>query len=247
MTQPEKEDENRAAFREDARKRSGLMITGPIVATGEIQRPDVQKPDGTIKKKAGAYAFRNDDGLAHGWHMDWSDGRGAKKWSAAKPADLSEDEAKKLKRQHAKMARERNKERERQHAEAAEKAQRRWNAAKPADPDHGYLKSKGIQPHGIRQRGDRLFIPLYRNGAIISYQEIDPDGTKDFDREARRKAGRTSSARATTPSRSSYARAIRRPPVSMRQPDCSSFAHSTPTTSRRSPARCASACRMRVS
>ena len=60
--------------------------------------------------------------------------------------------------------RQRDAERARQHQTAAEKAARIWDHAEPADPTHPYLLKKGIQPHGIRQQGIGLIVPVMVEG-----------------------------------------------------------------------------------
>ena len=62
----------------------------------------------------------------------------------------------------------------------AEKAAIRWRAA-AAPGAHPYLVRKGIQPHGIRQDGAALLIPLRDTaGKLHSLQTITPDGGKRF-------------------------------------------------------------------
>jgi putative DNA primase/helicase len=56
-----------------------------------------------------------------------------------------------------------------------------WATAKPADPRHPYLVAKGVQAHGLRQRGDVLLVPLHdAEGRIWNIQRIAPDGAKRF-------------------------------------------------------------------
>ena len=54
--------------------------------------------------------------------------------------------------------------------------------ARDADPDHAYLKRKGVEPHGLKVDADnRLVIPLRDpKGTVWSVQTIAPDGTKLF-------------------------------------------------------------------
>jgi putative DNA primase/helicase len=66
------------------------------------------------------------------------------------------------------------------HANAAAEAERIWADARPADPNHGYLKGKGIKPHGIRQREDDLIIPVMQGDKLTGLQFIKPDGGKPY-------------------------------------------------------------------
>jgi putative DNA primase/helicase len=69
-----------------------------------------------------------------------------------------------------------------QHRIARRAAQAQWEHAGPADPDQAYLRSKGVQPFGIRMdMGATLIIPLVDlDGTIHSIQRIYDDGTKRF-------------------------------------------------------------------
>jgi len=50
-----------------------------------------------------------------------------------------------------------------------------WSENGPAERTHPYLLAKGIQPHGIRQAGDRLLLPVRIRGELRSLQLIGPD------------------------------------------------------------------------
>lgn len=67
---------------------------------------------------------------------------------------------------------------------AKEEAQKLWNSASPANPEHPYLKSKGIATEtalsAIRQSGNELLIPLRQNNQIVALQRIDEHGIKRF-------------------------------------------------------------------
>ncbi len=56
-----------------------------------------------------------------------------------------------------------------------------WNGATAADPAHPYLVRKGVTPTNWRQCGDKLLVPLRREGwGLVDLQYIDPDGEKRF-------------------------------------------------------------------
>ena len=50
-----------------------------------------------------------------------------------------------------------------------------WDRSAPAERTHPYLVAKGIPPHGIRQAGDRLLLPVRIRGELRSLQLIGPD------------------------------------------------------------------------
>ena len=69
----------------------------------------------------------------------------------------------------------------------AESARIIWKQAGQADPSHPYLVRKRIKPHGVRQIGHSLLIPMLdMEGTIWNLQSIDPTGKKLF------RAGRAS-------------------------------------------------------
>jgi len=86
-----------------------------------------------------------------------------------------------LKRQNEAKA-ERERERERKAATAADTVQTIWANAGVANPEHPYLKRKGIHPHGARVTGDgRLMVPLFdKDGHLSTLQYISDDGDKKY-------------------------------------------------------------------
>ncbi|NDY95047.1 AAA family ATPase [Wenzhouxiangella limi] len=119
-----------------------------------------------------------DDGIG-GAFGDWSTGLW-EKWQARKPADEAERREWVAKIHKARQESERQRQKAR--AAAAKESIRVWNTAEPASPDHPYLVTKGIQPHGARIERGRLVIPA-RNAAgdIRSLQRIDKLGSKRFE------------------------------------------------------------------
>jgi putative DNA primase/helicase len=89
-------------------------------------------------------------------------------------AAMAEREAE---RERARAARARA-ERE-EHLRAAGRALRIWDAAKPADPGHGYLRRKRVEPHAARQWNGLLLVPVVDfERALWSLQFIEADGSK---------------------------------------------------------------------
>lgn len=66
------------------------------------------------------------------------------------------------------------------HAAVAMVAAGRLERAPVADPLHQYLVAKEVKPHGTKQDGDRLLVPVLVAGEVASIQTIAPDGTKRF-------------------------------------------------------------------
>lgn len=67
------------------------------------------------------------------------------------------------------------------HEAQAIEARREWDAAPPAPTAHPYLVAKGVQPHGLRQAGAVLLVPLFDAfGLLWNVQRIQADGSKRF-------------------------------------------------------------------
>jgi putative DNA primase/helicase len=99
-------------------------------------------------------------------------------------ADFDALEARRRREQAARIRAER-----REHAQAAERAMAIWDAATPAEPEHGYLRRKHVDPHGARQYRGLLCLPVVDfAGALWSLQFIEPDGSKRLLKDGR-KAG----------------------------------------------------------
>ena len=71
-------------------------------------------------------------------------------------------------------------------AQAAIRAQERWENARPADSSHPYLLTKNVHPYSLRVEGENLLIPCYRfddetvSPTISTLQTISPSGEKLF-------------------------------------------------------------------
>ena len=117
------------------------------------------------------------DGIASGAFGSWKAG-GSSAWSSRKPADPFEADLIARRIEQARRQREAD-QHQRQQAAAIE-AQRLWSASAPADPQHPYLIAKGCKPHGLRQRGDLLLVPLYFARVLVNLQRIGADGAKRF-------------------------------------------------------------------
>ena len=144
------------------------------IEPGQIHRfPGAGK--GASNRAGWCLLFEDGEGGAFG---DWSTGL-SETWQARKPTD--EAERRRWQKQIEQARKKAEAERTRTHQNAAESAADTWAKAEPADSLHGYLVAKGIEPHGLRQQGDRLLIPLRdENGDIQTLQTIDGAGKKQF-------------------------------------------------------------------
>lgn len=154
------------------------MIYGPLdwlpVPDGAIHRFRVpeDKP-GTLN---GWYVLYL-DGIASGAFGSWKAG-GTHTWSSREPHNNRE--AEQVRQRIEQVRRQREAEQHRRQLKAANLAQRWWRDGRRADPGHAYLIAKGVRPHGLRQRGDELLVPLYAGSVLVNLQRIAPDGGKRF-------------------------------------------------------------------
>lgn len=117
------------------------------------------------------------DGIASGAFGSWKAG-GTHTWSSREPHNNRE--AEQVRQRIAQARRQREAEQHKRQLKAANLAQRWWRDARRADPDQAYLIAKAVRPHGLRQRGDELLVPLYAGGTLANLQRTAPDGGKRF-------------------------------------------------------------------
>ncbi|MCE2946305.1 MAG: DUF3987 domain-containing protein [bacterium] len=161
-----------------------------------IEPPDVIEADGAIHrfkvngergKRSGAYRLHV-DGRAAGWFQSWKAGAPILWRAKGGAVRMDRDEAKRFRREIAERKAQRDAAIENAHTAAAEAARERWRRAELADAAHPYLERKGVHPHGIRQSGDLLLVPMRDvDGVLHSLQTIDSKGTKLFARGGRTK------------------------------------------------------------
>lgn len=155
---------------------AGLILPREIIADGRLHRCKVA--GGKPGNSDGAYILFGGDFPAGGF-QNWRDGRGWQNWHANRPQSPRQRQERWKLWDEVRVAREQDE--ARRHDEARAKALRCWDAAKPANPGHDYLKRKAVAADGIRQSRDRLIVPLRdRAGVLHSLQFIGPDGTKRF-------------------------------------------------------------------
>jgi len=145
---------------------------GAIVADGTLHRFDVE---GDKRGSRNGWAVLHHD---HGAAGSWKSGATCV-WSSKSTAKMSRAE----KDAHFKMIRaakaEAQRQRDAEHAAAAERASMLWAQARPAAAEHPYLLRKRIRPGNARQQGDLLMLKIEDvNGNTRSLQYIAADGTK---------------------------------------------------------------------
>jgi len=146
-------------------------------------------PDSTPPGKLVRFATSDRRGDLNGWSRLFDDGEGgafgcwrqgiSETWQSRQP--LTDQD----RREFAERVRLNRERAERELAELRAECRKTsaalWAKAKPANADHAYLVAKGIKPHGIRQFGESLLIPVRgSDGALRGLQFIGPDGSKKF-------------------------------------------------------------------
>lgn len=156
----------------------GLSLDGEIRADGCLHRCAVEGGKGG--RKDGSYLLHLDS-MAAGGFQNFRDGLGWQDWRGEASRELSPAERAEWRRRMdaARLAKEAD-ERARQ-AEAARRAARLWNLAKPATDANAYLRRKGVNAYGIRLLRRQLVIPARdADGVLWTLQFITEEGDKRF-------------------------------------------------------------------
>ena len=167
----------------DAMREHGLEPADQIVADGALHR--VRWRQDKAGTRNGAYVLHL-NGHPAGFAECFK--RGIRFTWSAKGARLDPAERRAFAAQMAAERKRRQQEERERHELAAKQAQAILAAARDADPEHDYLKRKGVEPHGLQvDAGNRLMIPLRDpKGTIWSVQTIAADGSKLFHRGGRK-------------------------------------------------------------
>ena len=172
------------AFRQEIEK-TGLVPPATIIADGKLHR---FASNGDRADDAGWYTYFPDEPQA-GVFGCWRTGL-KQTWSSKTDSTLTPVERERQRVRFDDARRQREQDERLRHADAAERAQRLWDGAKPAPADHPYLIRKGVQPHGLRVDGNgRLIVPVMIGGSIASLQTIDANSGKGFLRGGAVKSG----------------------------------------------------------
>ena len=129
--------------------------------------------------KSGGYVFHLDARPAGAIHNHKTGER--RTWKANGGAEpISDEEHRRIVAERQAASDLRGRQTAERQAKAAARARSMFAKAKPADPNHPYLKRKEVGAHGIRQIGSNLVIPLVdpADGKIYNLQFITPSGLK---------------------------------------------------------------------
>lgn len=152
-----------------------------------LHPPEAIEPDGKLHRfssngkrgdDAGWYVFHS-DGIPAGAFGDWRVGL-SETWRADPGRKLSEAEKAVHNSRVESMRRKRETEEAARIAEARQRAETIWQAARPAPDDHPYLVSRSIKAHGLRIHDGALVVPLREEENLQSLQFIQSNGGKRF-------------------------------------------------------------------
>lgn len=171
-----------------------------FIAAMELEGIKPAEPIATRLSSGELIRFRCDGdgkGRQNGWAILYFDDRPAgafgnyrlgisRKWKSGEDRSLSPEERAALQREWAEAKQKRLEERQRSEAEAARDALDLWTQSGPAQPDHAYAAKKQLDVSRLRQRDNRLLVPMFDASATLwNLQRIDPDGQKRFLRGGR--------------------------------------------------------------
>ena len=157
---------------------SGLAMVKPdVIGDGVLHRYRV---DGDKAGRLNGWYVLHLDDKPFGAFGSWRTGQNIT-WTADKPETMTDSERKALRARMASARAARDAEQEAVNAEAAKRAERLWERAKPASNDHPYLVHKRVGAYGIRALRNQLVVPLRdEHGSLSSLQFIGEDGGKTF-------------------------------------------------------------------
>lgn len=162
----------------DAMRAAGVGTPRELVADGRLHR---FQGDGDRKGHRNAYYVLHDDRQPAGAFGSWRLGI-RETWCAnGDRRTLPRAERRRLAENIAEAKRQGEAERRNSQEATARRAAMLWSDAGPADPAHPYLVVKQVRPHGLRQRGPALLVPLRDiEGCDWNFQTIAEDGAKRF-------------------------------------------------------------------
>lgn len=130
-------------------------------------------------KKAGSYILKIEDDFGFGAFINRRDGQ-VHPWVSKERVYISEEEkqARQIKRQLDREASEARRALDQE--KVWRQAQPLWDRGITPKADHPYLVKKQILGDFLRQDGEDLLVPMFRDGKMIGYQRIMPDGDKLF-------------------------------------------------------------------
>ncbi len=149
----------------------------PILADGRLHRCDAAGPRG----RGDAAYLLHLDGIPTGGLENWRDGLGWEPFRHDRGRSLTPAQWEEHSRVAAAAQAARDAEAAQRREQARGLAARIWEASRPAPPEHPYLASKCVEPHGLRVFKGVLVMPVRDlAGLLHSLQFIGAGGHKRF-------------------------------------------------------------------
>jgi putative DNA primase/helicase len=150
----------------------GLTPPDEIIDDGKLHRFSTNRKRGD---DSGWYVLHC-DGIPAGTFGCWRSGLQST-WCAKSDNELTGTERQAMRERIESMKRQREAEEFRLNDEAADKAAAMWQAAPPADEKHGYIRRKGIKPHGTKINPEGwLLVPMRdTSGKLWNVERIAPE------------------------------------------------------------------------
>jgi putative DNA primase/helicase len=156
---------------------SGIVTDAEIIPDGTLHRFHI---NGDKRSSLNGWYVLYLNNVAGGAFGNWKSGI-SHKWCVKSRNSMAQEEWAehchrikniRFQREQAKMI---------EQEQAAKRAHKIWNTAKPAAPFHPYLTKKHIKPHNLRQKNIQLLVPLIDvKGNLRNLQKIDANGNKLF-------------------------------------------------------------------
>ncbi|HMN55669.1 MAG TPA: toprim domain-containing protein [Ottowia sp.] len=148
-----------------------------LVPDGRLRRYRVE---GDKPGSANGWAVLHDGAVQSGAFGSWKTGA-THTWRQHSERRLSAAERQALRQQQVAAQQARADELRQVQAQAAQRAERLWQRARPAIDAHPYLAKKRVRAIGLRQLRDMLLVPARdTSGRLSTLQFISPDGAKRF-------------------------------------------------------------------
>lgn len=163
----------------DAMRAAGLAPAKDValVPDGRLVRYRVE---GDKPGSLNGWAVLHDGPIQSGAFGSWKTGA-THAWRQNSERRLSAAERDTLRQQQAAAQQARVVELRQVQTQAARRAERLWQRARPATDAHPYLRSKSVRAIGLRQLRDMLLVPARDDaGRVCTLQFITPDGIKRF-------------------------------------------------------------------
>ena len=163
------------------------------IAASGLEPPSEIRIDGRLHRFKSGTKGRGGGGDKPGWYVAYPDGVPAgafgcwrsdisQNWRADVGRQLTAAEEMAVARRIDEARKERKRQEEKLRESVTDVVATIWRDAGAASPEHPYLQTKGISPHGTRITGDgRLMVPMYSpDGDLASIQYIDGQGEKKY-------------------------------------------------------------------